>query len=66
LSLISASSRNVASGADQVTLKRSLRMHTSKTAITSAAYKMRSFGAVHSAACACIGDENVPHSDWSV
>jgi hypothetical protein len=52
LSGISARPRNGAlrTGADQVTLKRSLRMQTGETASPSAAHKMRAFGAVHGAA----------------
>src|SRR6266404_1241329 len=59
LSVISARSRNGAfpAGADQVALKRSVRTDTSETASPSTADKTRTFGAGHSAACACISGE---------
>src|SRR5436853_7413581 len=58
LSVISARSRNVTSlGGDQVTLKRSLHMHTSITATPLTSHEVRTFGAGLSVACACISKE---------
>jgi hypothetical protein len=54
LYVISARPRNGAlrAAAGQIALKRSVRMQTSETASPSAAHNMRTFGAVHRAACA--------------
>jgi len=57
-SLISARPSNVASlaGASHVTLKRSVRIHTSITARPLVSLKMRTFGTSLSAACACVSE----------
>ena len=61
-SVIGAHLRNVASlaGAGHVTLKRSLRMHTSITASPLATHKVRTFGAGVNVAYACVSESRRP------